>query len=288
MAFERDAWESSVYDFGMGRVPQDREIFTPEAVSEISTYPSLFMYEKGQGDTAYLGWITSIKKRGNSVRLEWEREKLKPLDFEDIYKLRRELDIYNFSTTRWEINDADLFQVLIKGKLIRESTIRRRGMESKLVRYGLSRPMSELTVRPTVFRVPSGGVEPDLASVMMPFESSFSRVYDAIKVACEPLSVRCQRVDDIWDEAEIIHDVFSLIYRSRVVICDFSGRNPNVFYEAGIAHTLGKTVIPIVQSESDVPFDLRHHRYIKYLDNGEGREHLAEELEKKLRSIFLK
>jgi hypothetical protein len=63
---------------------------------------------------------------------------------------------------------------------------------------------------------------------------------------------------------------FSLIFRAAIVVCDFSGRNANVFYEAGIAHTLGKQVVPLSQSKDDVPFDLGHHRYLQYLNNGEG------------------
>lgn len=84
------------------------------------------------------------------------------------------------------------------------------------------------------------------------------------------------------DYSAIIQDIFSLIFRSFIVVCDFTGKNPNVFYEAGIAHTLGKHVIPITQSEQDIPFDLQHHRYIKYLNNSEG---LAE-LQKSLSSRF--
>lgn len=47
-----------------------------------------------------------------------------------------------------------------------------------------------------------------------------------------------------------------------------SGRNPHVFYEAGIAHPLGREVILIAQSEHDIPFDLRH---LRYCNNAEGR-----------------
>lgn len=67
----------------------------------------------------------------------------------------------------------------------------------------------------------------------------------------------------------------SLIDRSRVVVCDCTGRNPNVFYEAGIAHTLGREVILVTQADHDIPFDRRHLRYVRYLNNGEGRAALA-------------
>jgi hypothetical protein len=80
--------------------------------------------------------------------------------------------------------------------------------------------------------------------------------------------------------------VVALIDRSRIVVCDCSGRNPNVFYEAGIAHTLGRDVILITQNEHDIPFDLRHLRYIRYLNNSEGRSALRETLQAKMQTIL--
>ena len=87
-------------------------------------------------------------------------------------------------------------------------------------------------------------------------------------------------------ESEIIQDIFSLLYRSRVVVCDFSEQNPNVFYEAGIAHTLGRAVIPIVRDGEDVPFDLRHHRYLEYKTDADGLGQLADGIEKRLGSLL--
>lgn len=93
------------------------------------------------------------------------------------------------------------------------------------------------------------------------------------------------RADDIWQDSVLIQDIFSLIVRSRIVVCDFSDKNPNVFYEAGIAHTLGKHVVPITQSCGDVPADLRHHRYLQYLNNGEGLQTLESQLASRLANI---
>ena len=113
---------------------------------------------------------------------------------------------------------------------------------------------------------------------MMPFNLAFDNVYSAISKAANEAGFKCKRADDIWNHSTVIQDVFSLIFQSYIVVCDFSGKNPNVFYEAGIAHTLGKHVVPITQSEQDIPFDLQHHRYAKYLNNGEGLETLRQEL----------
>jgi hypothetical protein len=142
-----------------------------------------------------------------------------------------------------------------------------------------------LVFTPLVFRIPDVPLAPDLVSVMMPINAGTTKTYEAIKAAVQAAGLTCKRADDIWVESTVIQDIFNLIYSSYIVICDFSGRNPNVFYEAGIAHTLGKHVIPITQSNDDIPFDLRHHRYLSYLNNDEGRANLSVELEKRLRTL---
>ena len=62
------------------------------------------------------------------------------------------------------------------------------------------------------------------------------------------------------------------------MICDLTGRNPNVLYETGIAHALNREVIMVVQNNQDVPFDLGQRRYIPYLLNKEGLQELKEKL----------
>jgi AbiJ N-terminal domain 5 len=123
---------------------------------------------------------------------------------------------------------------------------------------------------PNVFAVPEIPLESDLAAVMMPFSTEFRSVYEAITRSCKAARLRCLRADDIWENSIIVQDIFNLVFRAHVVVVDFTGRNPNVMYETGIAHTLGKHVVPISQSIDDVPFDLRHHRVLKYLPNSEG------------------
>jgi hypothetical protein len=139
-----------------------------------------------------------------------------------------------------------------------------------------------ITFCPEVFTVPEHPVERNLVSVMMPFDTSFDKVYETIQLACEHLDLDCKRADNIWINSVVIQDIFELIFCSSVVIADFSNKNPNVFYEVGIAHTLGKHVVPITQNEGDVPFDLRHHRHIKYLSNHEGLTKLEHDLVSRL------
>lgn len=138
---------------------------------------------------------------------------------------------------------------------------------------------------PGIFELPEDGIQSNLVSVMMPFNPSLNGVYSAIQNAASQQRLVCSRADNIWEHSTIIQDIFSLIFKSFIVVCDFTGKNPNVFYEAGIAHTLGKHVIPITQSEQDIPFDLKHHRYIKYLNNSEGLAELESALKDRIGTL---
>ncbi|AEK58452.1 conserved hypothetical protein [Acidithiobacillus caldus SM-1] len=59
-----------------------------------------------------------------------------------------------------------------------------------------------------------------------------------------------------------------------------------MFYEAGIAHALGKEVILIAQSQDDVPFDLRHIRYVKYLNNAQGLSVLSDAIASRIQTVI--
>lgn len=147
-------------------------------------------------------------------------------------------------------------------------------------------PQRLVTFSPQVFQVPDKKQNENLVAVMLPFR--LTQTFDAIKTACNNLGLECMKADDIWENSTFIQDIFELIFTCKAVIADFSGKNPNVFYEIGIAHTLGKVVIPITQSLEDVPTDLGHHRALKYLPNSQGYLELTTELQKKLGTIFLK
>ena len=121
----------------------------------------------------------------------------------------------------------------------------------------------------------------------MPINSEFDNVYTTLRKASNDIKMKCLRVDDIWEDSIIMQDIFSLIYKARIVICDCTHKNPNVFYEAGISHTLGREVILITQSDDDIPFDLRQFRYIKYLKNSEGLDDLAKRIKERINTIII-
>ncbi len=145
-------------------------------------------------------------------------------------------------------------------------------------------PKKMITFSPQVFEIPSKPQNEKLITVMLPF--SLQSSFTAVKNACDNLGLDCMKADDIWENSTFIQDIFELIFTSKVIVADFTGKNPNVFYEVGIAHTLGKTVIPITQSINDVPSDLRHHRALLYHPNEQGYKDLTSEIDKRLRTLF--
>jgi hypothetical protein len=102
--------------------------------------------------------------------------------------------------------------------------------------------------------------------IVMPFgvqdlEDLYSEFILPVLADCK---LECARGDDIFGSNVVMDDVKAAIAKADLVIADLSGQNPNVFYEVGIAHTLGKPVLLLSQSIEDVPFDLRHRRVLPY------------------------
>lgn len=101
--------------------------------------------------------------------------------------------------------------------------------------------------------------------VLMPFDPKMRPIYDDhIAKVARGLNLVAMRADDFFTTGHVMSDVWRAIYFTRVVIADCTDRNPNVFYEIGVAHTLGRPVVLITQNAQDVPFDLRHIRFIQY------------------------
>ncbi len=109
----------------------------------------------------------------------------------------------------------------------------------------------------------------------MPFDTSFDSVYkDIIKKTVEAFSLDCKRADELFGTKPIMSDVWDYIQKAGFLIADLTGRNPNVFYELGLAHAIDKKVILITQKIEDIPFDLKHYRCVIYENSIKGASKL--------------
>lgn len=247
-----------------------REYVAPEVgqvrIERLLNLPTLLMPETGFDDEpqiARVGHVTNVNKSRYGYTFSFvPNPAIAPIPSPRIEAAAGVLDItdWEFHRTHWAVKDVDLYRVLDQELSAR--------------------------VKPKVFQFPtSEPFDPDLVAVMMPFSPAFSAVYESLKEGIEAAGMRCLRADDIWERDHILDDVLSLIWRARVVIADLSEKNPNVFYETGIAHTLGRDTILVAQSMSDIPFDLQGIRALKYLNNGEGRAALSRGITSRLNTI---
>ena len=129
-------------------------------------------------------------------------------------------------------------------------------------------------------------VKSDHIAVMMPYAQKFDPVYEAIKKACAKVRYPTLRVDEIYGTNWVVKDIFTAIDTSKLVICDVTGRNPNVLYEVGIAHARNVDVVLITQNDDDVPFDLRHIRYISYSTDATGLAKMEADLVQTIKSAL--
>ena len=106
----------------------------------------------------------------------------------------------------------------------------------------------------------------DTCFVMMPFSNPYGGYYDKIyKSAIEKAGLRPVRADaEIFSTGMIMDQVWRGIKLAKILVAELTTRNPNVFYELGLAHALRKPVVLVSSNENDVPFDLHHIRVIYY------------------------
>jgi hypothetical protein len=105
----------------------------------------------------------------------------------------------------------------------------------------------------------------DTCFVMMPFGQWFDRYYAEIYVpGIREAGFEPVRADELFTTGSVVEQIWEQIEKAKILLADLSDKNPNVFYELGLAHAAKKPVVFTAGRVEDVPFDLRHLRVIIY------------------------
>ena len=119
---------------------------------------------------------------------------------------------------------------------------------------------------------------------LTPPEKAFDDAYElGIKGACHDVDAYCERVEPSTFDGTIGDRIHILISKADIVVAEMSTQNPEVFYQAGYAHALGKPVILVTQDGGDIPFNLNQYSHIVY---GDSISDLKTELTKRLRWVI--
>ena len=134
-----------------------------------------------------------------------------------------------------------------------------------------------------------GGQSKVRCFIVMPFSLEWSDdVHRTLSSACKSADVQPVRGDDVFTPTDILVDIWQSINGADFVIADITGRNPNVLYELGIAHTLAKPVLIISRNAADIPIDLSTRRVILYgQSEGDWREDLGIKASKAIKEILI-
>ena len=228
-----------------------------------------------------------IRSRSNVVIIGFDD----PGDYEDAFKLildklwsqnkKRFYNIMELTLTgfiHWDKGKTDLSKIL--------QNLEKLNMpQSQLENLRMS---NELNVQPEQpndaekqieYKQSTVKVNEKLCFIIMPYTDKLNPIYEnIIKPVIKDLKLECLRADEIFISKPIIEDIWNNIKKARFIIADLTDRNPNVFYELGLAHALNKEVIMLTQDINDVPFDLKHFRIIVYQDSIAGADKLKSDL----------
>tara|TARA_R110001592_G_scaffold79194_1_gene237198 strand:+ start:611 stop:1669 length:1059 start_codon:yes stop_codon:yes gene_type:complete len=173
-------------------------------------------------------------------------------------------------------------QYLLKEK---EDTLREKD-KHKTTRKEPQKESASLNSHP-IFRSRIEHIDLKMCFVLMPFTEDWSRrVYqELIRANIEPMGIQCLRADNLSGPI-IMEDIWVKINQSAFVIADVTGRNPNVMYEMGIVHTIGKPCILLTQEIDSIPFDFSHLRHHDYKDNVEGFREMGDKLKRLVKDLY--
>jgi hypothetical protein len=123
--------------------------------------------------------------------------------------------------------------------------------------------------------------------VVMQFTEPYNSLYQEVIVnVAKDFKLNPLRSDDVFGPGIILQDIIKKIIESTIIIAEISPANPNVFYELGYAHALGKPTILLAEKGQSLPFDIQGYRVIFYENTIKGKKSVEENLRKHLNAII--
>jgi len=126
-------------------------------------------------------------------------------------------------------------------------------------------------------------IEPRQVFYLTPFNTDYNETFFSVRSTCEKLRLNCIRGDEEFVPNDVFSVILKQIVKSRFLIANITGRNPNVMYELGVAHALGKPTIIIAKNFTDIPFDLNNKRIIIF----DETEDLSLKLENSINDLLV-
>lgn len=127
-----------------------------------------------------------------------------------------------------------------------------------------------------------GRYRPNTAFIMMwmdPSQHDLVDVRDAVRDTFAKFDIRAVRADEIEHEGVITQRIIDEIRTAEFLFADLTGTRPNVYYEIGYAHALGKRVILYRKHGTGLHFDLAGYNCPEYVNLHDLKDKLTRRLE---------
>lgn len=127
------------------------------------------------------------------------------------------------------------------------------------------KPRKETPESLTNTEMPICGVVMPIASMGGEYtENHWKDVFNIIKEAAKEAGYKAQLVSNSESVGIIHSDIVQNLYNNSIIICDVSGKNPNVMFELGMRLTFDKPTVIIKDDYTDYSFDISSIRHEGY------------------------
>lgn len=107
--------------------------------------------------------------------------------------------------------------------------------------------------------------EPNMVFVAMSFDNKYYPIFTLVQAIAAENGAKAVRADE---EKNVIRrikpGIFSKIKNSDLIVAEISSGSPNVLYEVGWAHAMGKPTMLIAEKDAPIPFDINDYMVVKY------------------------
>jgi len=161
---------------------------------------------------------------------------------------------------------------MAKKKVAKKKVAKKKVAKKKVAKKKVARPVDQV-LQPLVLTTPALTKKKmrktktpiGTCFVLIPFKEPFETYYRLIiKPAIGSANLEVKRGDSLFTPTPIMGDVWQMVQEAKVLVAELTEKNANVFYELGLAHAIGKSVVLISETMDDVPFDLQQLRVILY------------------------
>lgn len=246
------------------------DIFIEIAQSQIDLTGTVRMNDPVYG-TAVYDYKGTLQDRLVSLEMDPSPQSLQ--------QIRSQTAIVNGHRVVVQTNSVSLGHVSVSGTLVEPERIEGKWVSS--IGTGGAFWITRANSRVETASKLEGQQTANVAFIMMSISTSDPTLEDsqnAIKRATAQHGIEAVRVDEIEHSKKITDVILEKIKVSRFLVCDISTERPNVYYELGFAHGIGKEVILFAREGTTLHFDIKDYNVIFYKSYSELETRVAKRI----------